>query len=398
MGTMRRGPGGLVLKALALTRQGSLGEATAVIQKALRLVVPAVLVPGAASRTPERAAQPVDANVRKAPPAGMRPASRIDAERPLPAPPERRSRDEPDATAEARGRTPAPHGFLAGSHAFAGTSRNYKLFVPVDLPADPSLVVMLHGCTQSPDDFAAGTRMNEWASRDGFLVLYPEQSRSANPSSCWNWFQTNDQQRDHGETGLIASLTRKVVADYDADPTRVYVAGLSAGGAMAANLAEAYPDLFAAVAIHSGLVAHAANNVVDALTAMRRGASRRPATANGLVTGFPPTPTIVFHGDDDRTVHPVNGDQIVSAAFHAQATPTPDVETGRSTEGRSYVRERFQDDDGITRVEHWKLEAAGHAWAGGDAAGTYTDPRGVDATQEMLRFFALHRLDLANRS
>ncbi len=382
MGTMRRGPTGLVLKALELTRKGSLGDATAVIQKALRLVVPDAAPSTPAARTSKRTATVLDqAIVRKAAPETDAATEAVPSSMPMPK--------------QATTKAPSRHGFLSGSHTFAGSSRNYKLFVPAVLSAAPSLVVMLHGCTQDPDDFAAGTRMNEWASRDGFLVLYPEQSRSANPSSCWNWFQTNDQQRDHGEAGLIASLTRAVLAEYDADPTRVYVAGLSAGGAMAANLAYAYPDLFAAAAIHSGLVAGAANNVVDALTAMRKGASRRPAAANGLATGFPPTPTIVFHGDDDRTVHPVNGDQIVSAAFQAQATPAPEVETGQSSGGQSYVRESFQDDDGVTRVEHWKLKAAGHAWAGGDAAGTYTDPRGVDATQEMLRFFALHRLNVA---
>ena len=372
----RSGPAGLVMKALGLTRKGSLVDATAAIQKALRLVVPDVVPSAPGTRAPKRSAT-------VAGPAAMRtgaPAAIVDAPRTA----------GPAAPKTADWQTPSTHGFLDGSHAFAGTSRNYKLFVPDALPSAPALVVMLHGCTQSPDDFAAGTRMNEWAARDGFLVLYPEQSRSANPSSCWNWFQTNDQRRDHGEAGLIASLTRKVMAEYDVDRTRVYVAGLSAGGAMAANLAEAYPDLFAAAAVHSGLVAGAANNMVDALSAMRKGASRR-ATSSGGFEGLPPTPTIVFHGDDDRTVHPVNADQIVSAAL-ADATPVPDVRTGQSAGGRPYVKQTYRDVNGVTRVEQWKLKAAGHAWAGGDTAGSYTDPRGVDATQEMLRFFAMHRL------
>ena len=379
---MRRGPGGLMLKALKLTRKASLSEATAVIQKAIRLAVVVNERPAPTARLRKPPAPIVDAQVLERP-VSPRPGS-------------------PSATRVAAAGAAAPRvriapdsvqrGFIDGRHAFAGATRNYKLYVPVRLDASPSLVVMLHGCKQNPDDFAAGTRINERASRDGFLVLYPEQSRSANTSMCWNWFQTNDQQRDHGEAGLIASLTRSVMDQYDVDPTRVYVAGLSAGGAMAANLALAYPDLFAAAAIHSGLVAGAANNVVDALTAMRSGARRRARADKSLAAGRPSTPTIVFHGDDDRTVSPQNGEQIVEAAFDG-AVPTADIERGRSDGGRSYARYRYDERNGVARVEHWKLEGAGHAWSGGAAAGSYTDPKGVDATDQMLRFFASHRLE-----
>ena len=274
--------------------------------------------------------------------------------------------------------------FLSATHAFGGLTRTYKLFVPSAAESQPALVVMLHGCTQGPDDFAAGTRMNVAAEAGGFLVLYPHQSREANASACWNWFGAKEQ-RGQGETAFLADLVRHVVADHRVDPARVYVAGLSAGGAMAANLAATHPTLFAAAAIHSGLPAGAASNLPDALLAMRNGARKRasaPTTAS--------VPTIVFQGDADRTVHPSNGDRVIDAVVgDRRLRRTTSVQTVAG--GPPFTCTRYSDDQGRAVAESWALHGAGHAWAGGANAGTYTDPKGVDATAEMLRFFDAQR-------
>ncbi len=265
-------------------------------------------------------------------------------------------------------------------------SRSYKLYVPAcaELGVALPLVVMLHGCTQSPDDFAAGTRMNDWAERDGFLVCYPAQSASANGQKCWNWFNDGDQQRDLGEPALIAGITREVMAQHPVDPARVYVAGLSAGGALAATMGQVYPDLYAAVGVHSGLACGAAHDMSSAFSAMRQGGS---VTAR---TGSPArVPTIVFHGDRDSTVNAVNGDEVAAQAIHRSAVRS-EVEEGAVPEGHAYQKTRYVDAAGQALVEQWAIHGAGHAWAGGSAAGSYTDPRGPDASGEMLRFFSEH--------
>ncbi len=265
-------------------------------------------------------------------------------------------------------------------------SRSYKLYVPACAEAGVALplVVMLHGCTQSPDDFAAGTRMNEWAERDGFLVCYPAQTSSANGQRCWNWFKGADQKRDSGEPALIAGITRDVMAHQPVDRTRVYVAGLSAGGALAATMGQRYPDLYAAVGIHSGLACGAAHDVNSAFAAMRAGAGPHLAEAGAM-----PVPAIVFHGDRDSTVHPVNADEVAAQAIHAAAVDAS-TEDGTVPGGRSYRRTRRVDAAGRALVEQWTVHGSGHAWSGGSTAGSYTDPQGPDASGEMLRFFAEH--------
>jgi poly(hydroxyalkanoate) depolymerase family esterase len=220
--------------------------------------------------------------------------------------------------------------------------------------------------------------MNEAALERGFFVLYPAQSQNANPSRCWNWFKHNHQGRGRGEPALLADMARDVAGRYGIDAGRVFVAGLSAGGAMAAIVGEAYPDVFAAVGVHSGLPPRSATNVKTAFEAMRRGAT------TGAESGAGAPPVIVFHGDQDQTVHPLNGQQIVAA--RAAAT-TRETERRRGEDGREFTRHVYRDADGRVRGEHWVVHGAGHAWSGGDPRGSYTDARGPDATGEMLRFF-----------
>jgi poly(hydroxyalkanoate) depolymerase family esterase len=277
-----------------------------------------------------------------------------------------------------------PAGATFESHVFANEagSRRYKLYVPGRYRGEPlPLVVMLHGCTQSPDDFAAGTRMNEHAEEQMFLVAYPEQPQSANPGRCWNWFDGRDQRRGHGEPSLIAGITRRIMRDFPVETGRVYIAGLSAGGAAAAIMAAAYPDLYAAIGVHSGLACGAARDLPSAVAAMRDGGAPAGASSAAARTVVP---TIVFHGDRDTTVNPVNGDQVI-----AQATPATSLET-IVERGTGYVRTSRVDGTGRSMLEHWSLHGVGHAWSGGSPNGSYTDPRGPDASREMIRFFLQH--------
>jgi len=285
-------------------------------------------------------------------------------------------------------------------------TRQYKLFVPPGAAAGRSLplVVMLHGCTQDPDDFAAGTGMNALACEQGFYVLYPAQAQDANPSRCWNWFKHNHQTRDRGETAVIATMTHAVIRSRGIDPDRVYIAGLSVGGAMTALVAAAYPEMFAAVGVHSGLPPGAARSLPEGLAAMRAGAGDTALPVGVLVqmrsTGSPPSaaglpvPAIVFHGEHDQTVHPRNGEQVVAAVLRsrlgspASTDSHPVIERGVSTHGRRYTRSIHRSDAGQPIAEHWLVHGAGHAWSGGQKAGSYTDAQGPDASREMLRFFA----------
>ena len=284
---------------------------------------------------------------------------------------------------------PVPDGarFDERSYANAAGSRAYKLYVPSGYDGQPlPLVVMLHGCAQSPDDFAAGTRMNDLAEEQTFLVAYPAQAQSANASRCWNWFNTGDQQRDHGEPSLIAGITRAIMRDVAVEPGRVYIAGLSAGGAAAAIMGATYPDLYAAIGVHSGLACGAASDIPSAFAAMRQGRaspterSHRHGGCAGAV------PTIVFHGDRDMIVNPVNGDQVI-AQSKAAADLRTTVTRGEAPGGISYTRIVQADEGGRPMLEQWVLHGAGHAWSGGSPAGSYTEPRGPDASREMIRFF-----------
>jgi poly(hydroxyalkanoate) depolymerase family esterase len=270
----------------------------------------------------------------------------------------------------------------------------YKLYIPSRYAASGirvPLVIMLHGCTQSADDFAAGTRMNALAEQHGFLVAYPEQAAGANPSRCWNWFRCGDQRRDSGEPALIAGITREVASNYCIDERRVYIAGLSAGAAMAVVLGATYPDLYAAVGAHSGLPYGSAHDIPSAFAAMKGAAGHDSLHRTDLSSDAIRTvPTIVFHGDRDQTVTARNAKAIVRQAIsaqpnHAQLTVT--CEEGAAA-GLRYVRTMYTAaGTSAPLVEHWMIRGGGHAWSGGSPAGSYTDVRGPDASVEMIRFF-----------
>ncbi len=279
-------------------------------------------------------------------------------------------------------------GVRVGLPGLAGAAtRPYRLYVPGSYDGRPApLLVMLHGCTQSAADFAAGTRMNEAAEARGCLVVWPEQVASANASRCWRWFEASEQGRG-GEPALVAGITRAVMAEYAVDPARVYVAGLSAGGAAAAVLGEAYPELYAAIGVHSGLACGAARDAGSALATMRRARPGRSGAARGRAL-----PAIVFHGDADSTVHPGNADAVIAQAGGDTAGGgwTRRVERGQVPGGRTFERACLAGPDGVDVLEQWTVHGAGHAWSGGSAAGSYTDPKGPDASAEMLRFFLEH--------
>jgi poly(hydroxyalkanoate) depolymerase family esterase len=357
----------LMQEATRLTKSGRLTEATQVIQRAMNRAAPVAAQTAAFEAAKFSEADVIDGCVRE-----------LDPEMKAPC----------DAS-PAPSSSPSVESFIAGEFVRGTQRHGYKLYSPLQQESGAvlPLVVMLHGCTQNPDDFALGTGMNAAArvseNSPGFYVLYPSQPRGVNAQGCWHWFERAHQQRGQGEPGWIAELTQQVLATHRIDPTRVYIAGLSAGGAMAAVVADAYPEVFAAVGIHSGLPVGAASNLTQALTAMKRGSStaaqHRPTS----------TPSIVFHGDQDRTVHAVNAQSLVAAAT-LNAHCTVQTETGQSEFGQKFTRSVYSTPSSV-QAEHWQLHGAGHAWSGGSPEGSYTDPRGTDATKEMLRFFAQHR-------
>jgi poly(hydroxyalkanoate) depolymerase family esterase len=284
--------------------------------------------------------------------------------------------------------------FTTHTHAEGAASRSYKLYVPASYTRAPMpLFVMLHGCQQHPDDFAAGTRMNVLAEQHGFLVAYPAQSAGANGNNCWNWFQAAEQRRGGVETSLIAGIVGAVARDCKVDDARVYVAGLSAGAAMAVILGNAYPDVFAGVAAHSGLPLGAAHDVPSAFAAMQ-GRAAAPAARRGHTAGSGPSApvrTIVFHGDADATVVPANAHAIVQGALaaypDADVALTTQLEGGVAPGGRAWSATRYVDAAGRPHVESWLVHGAPHAWSGGSASGSYTDASGPDASAQIVRFF-----------
>jgi poly(hydroxyalkanoate) depolymerase family esterase len=295
--------------------------------------------------------------------------------------------------------------FVERSYTNQAGTRSYKLYIPSGyIGQEVPLVVMLHGCTQSPNDIAAGTQMNALAEEHIFLVAYPAQAQGANMNKCWNWFKASDQQRGRGEPSLVAGITRQVIDEYNVADGRVYVVGMSAGGAMAAIMGEAYPDLYAAVGVHSGLAPGAAHDMPSAFAAMHQGGPATPrrdvptATSTGQSSRI--VPAIVFHGDHDKTVHPRNADHLLehycttkttgSRDEVSGSTPLGTVRQGQIPGGHAYTRATYRDAGGRAIAERWTVHGLGHAWSGGSSSGSYTDPKGPDASAEMVRFFNEH--------
>jgi len=343
-------------EAARLTRAGQIAEATALIGRAL----------SKDSSTPE----PGDAS-----------GSVIDGEFEV----------VQDARAPA---SPESSGWSSGTFANASGARDYRLFAPPPdsrAEAPRPLLLMLHGCTQDPDDFVASTRMQALALEQGVYLLCPAQSVAANSNRCWGWFEETNQSIDQGEPGIIAGLVRQILSTHPIDRRRVYVAGFSAGGAMAATLAALYPNLFAAAGVHSGVAHGAARDLMSALVVMHQGAPTVDAS-QGL--GGEPVPMILFQGDADATVHSNNAARLIAQAGFVVGGPDErPAEQGRVPGGYAYSRWVYADPAGRRCAERWSIHGAGHGWSGGSALHAFTEPRGPDASREILRFFLEHPKD-----
>jgi len=438
---------GGMAEAMRLMQEGVLAEATAVIQRALgSSSLETGFAPVASPDAPSGADEPLDVEINvvdedphpraasrpaagRGPAAAPRPAAspRLFGSVPLTMPdslsltmPESMPLTLPGGLPGLPGTLPRPTEdetdpdvvptggrFVERSYTNQAGTRSYKLYIPSGyIGQEVPLVVMLHGCTQSPNDIAAGTHMNTLAEEHIFLVAYPAQAQGANMNKCWNWFKASDQQRGQGEPSLVAGITRQIIDGYNVADGRVYVAGMSAGGAMAAIMGEAYPDLYAAVGVHSGLAPGAARDMPSAFAAMRQGGPATPrrdiptATASGRSARI--VPAIVFHGDRDTTVYPRNADYLLehyrvaktagagSKGETSGSTPRGTVRQGQVPGGHAYTRATYRDASGRAIVERWTVHGLEHAWSGGSSSGSYTDPKGPDASAEMMRFFNQH--------
>lgn len=270
-------------------------------------------------------------------------------------------------------------------------SRRYKLYVPVATSGPTRLLVMLHGCTQDPDDLARGTRMNQVAEEKGFIVLYPEQPATANPLKCWNWYAAAHQKRGAGEPALLAAMIRKVVAEKKVDPAKVYAAGISAGGAMTAILGATYPELVAAMAIHSGIAYGLATEMSQALMAMRAPVGDAATLGDAVLKAMGERkkiiPVFIVQGRIDPSVNVANAGLLADQWLAVNGPTTVGPATIASETQYSGVRSYYRAENGRAIVETWIISGLGHAWSGGSKEGTFTDEKGPDASRAIVEFF-----------
>lgn len=277
----------------------------------------------------------------------------------------------------------------------------YGLYVP---PAKTTrkmpLVVMLHGCKQTIDEFAAGTRMNLLADAQGFAVVYPEQSRHVHAHRCWHWYDDGDTA-GRGEARAIVSLVDALVEEYGFDAERVYVAGISAGAGLASLLALHWPERFAAIALHSAPAFGEAHSGLTAIDVMRRGARRDPvALAEAAVdmASYPGMPAIIIHGDGDAVVAPQNAEHLSAALLRLNGLVDADGVwkrgTVRETRASNCVTRDFLA-GGRRVVRLCRVPGLGHAWAGGDDAIAFHSRKGPDASALIWEFFRYQRREQA---
>ena len=297
------------------------------------------------------------------------------------------------------------------------SSHPYSVYTPTKYQVGTAvpLVVMLHGCTQTARDFAAGTQMNRLAEEYGFVVVYPQQTRTYNQNLCWNWFASANQYRGSGEPAILAGIVQTMKQEqtsWSIDPHRIYVAGHSAGAAMAVILGATYPDLFAAIGVHSGLEYQAASSLNNSLKAMYQGGpdpvQQGQAAYDAMGGAARVVPTIVFHGTHDQTVSSINGDQVVQQWMHTDQLASqgryvadfqhPTTSRIKQVPGaRSYTVSIWKNGTGREVQVYWKVNGMGHAWSGGSSDGSYTDPHGPNASLAMYHFFMDHPMEGVDR-
>jgi len=295
---------------------------------------------------------------------------------------------------------------VRGEYTSSEGTRPWRLFVPSRATnAMPSmLLVMLHGCTQSANDFAAGSRMDVVAEEQGYFVLYPEQLAKANARSCWNWFDAAHQMHGHGEPSLIAGMVNEIARKYAIDAARVHLVGVSAGAAMATLTAVAYPQQFATLTSASGIGWRAATDVVRALTVMQKGGGDGLPTSQMMIAAMGSTaravPTLVLHGGRDAVVNAKNADDLATQwvgvhdalrARNGEPALLADAAAATRSDNGYTVNERsWRDSKGSARVTLIRIEDLGHAWSGGSTVGTFTDAKGPDASRLIAAFCAAH--------